>query len=114
MVRRTVWLVFSLFPVWAFVAILAHRDEPALAIWDSLLAAGVPGGIVEYLRSNWWTLFVLAVALHYCFFCVHPLFNRMLQGWKLKSAWAVSNFLFYPLLPPIYAWFGVPAHEAQT
>jgi hypothetical protein len=101
MLRKMLWLVFSLFPVLSFAAIFAARDLPDLPVWRSLLLMGVPAAVVEGVRSHWWITFVGLVAAHYCFFIVHPLFSR--RGWKLKGAWAVSNLLFYPMAPPIYA-----------
>jgi hypothetical protein len=103
MLRKLLWLVFSLFPALSFAAIFAARDLPDLPVWGLLLSVGVPVAVVEGVRSHWWITFVGLVAAHYCFFIVHPLFNRVVAGWKLKGAWAASNLLFYPIVPPIYA-----------
>jgi hypothetical protein len=71
MLRKSLWLVFSLFPIFSIAAVFVARDLPVSRL---LLSAGMP-----------------------------ILFNHMVRGWKLKCAWAGSNLLFYPLVPPIYA-----------
>jgi hypothetical protein len=58
--------------VWSAAAILAAHDFP---VWRSLLAAGVPAGIVEGIRAYWWTMYVGLVLAHYFFIIMHPLFN---------------------------------------
>jgi hypothetical protein len=103
MLRRTLWLVFSLFPILSFAAIFAARDPADLPVWKALLSAGVPVAIVEGIRSHWWSTFVGLVAVHYGFFIVHPFFNKTVSGWKRTCGWAMSNLLFYPIAPPIYA-----------
>lgn len=101
--RRAFWLAFSLFPLGSFAAIGAAHDVP---VWRSLLAAGVPGGVVEGIRAYWWTAYVGLVVAHYFFMIAHPMFNRTLESWRVKGGWAAVNLMFYPLSPPLYAWFG--------
>jgi len=106
MLRRTLWLVFSLFPVLSFAAFVVaarHTSPPDWPIWGALLSAGVPAAIVEGVRGNWYFGFLGLVAAHYAFFVLHPFFNGAVSGWIRKPAWAVSTLLFYPLVPPIYA-----------
>jgi hypothetical protein len=108
LLRRALWLAFSLFPVWSGAAILAAHDIP---VWKSLLAAGVPPGIVEGIRVYWWPMYGGLVVAHYFFIIAHPMFNRTLQSWKVKGGWAAVNLMFYPLSPPLYAWFGTREPE---
>jgi len=85
LLRRALWLAFSLFPVWSYAAIFAGR------------------GVV---RSYWWILYAGLVVAHYFFVIVHPLFNRNLESWKVRGGWAAMNLMFYPLGALLYAWFG--------
>jgi hypothetical protein len=108
--RKTLWFVFSLFPIWSFasfyVVFFIGRSDPAQwPIWGALLSAGVPFAIVEGVQSQLWWVYVGLVVAHYAFFILHPFFNGVVSGWKRKLAWAVSNLWFYPFLPPIYALF---------
>lgn len=108
MLRRTLWLAFSLFPILSFAgfyaAHLAGRGDPShWPVWGALLSAGVPLAIVEAVQSQLWLVYVGLVAAHYGFFVLHPFFNGAVSGWKRKLAWAGSNLWFYPLVPPIYA-----------
>jgi hypothetical protein len=113
MLRRTLWFVFSLFPVLSFALIFAARDPADLPVWQALLSAGVPVAIVEDIKSHWWVTFVGLVAVHYILFIVHPFFNRVVNGWRRKCAWAVSNLLFYPIAQPIYALLCIGDSRAQ-
>ena len=107
MLRKSLWLVFRCFRCCRsapFSPPVIYRTRSTdLPVWGLLLSVGVPVAVVEGVRSHWWITFVGLVAAHYCFFIVHPLFNRLVTGWKLKGAWAASNLLFYPVGPPIYA-----------
>jgi hypothetical protein len=51
-------------------------------------------------------MFVALVAAHYVFFTLHPFFNRSLT-WKVKGGWAAFKLMLYPIVAPLYAWFGI-------
>jgi hypothetical protein len=51
-------------------------------------------------------MFVGLVVAHYVFFTLHPFFNRSLTS-KMKGGWAAFNLVLYPIVPPLYAWFGI-------
>ena len=107
MLRKTLWLVFSVLPVLAYAGFYVMRDHPVWLLWGWLRTIGIPALIVEGLRDNWYFGFIGLVALHYAFFCIHPFVNRSVNGWKRKCAWAGFNLVFYPGAPPVYALCGV-------
>ena len=84
MLRKALWLVFSLFPIPALVAILTPRD---------------PAHLIE---AHWWIAFVVLMVGHYCFFIVHPFFNSAVSDMKRKAGWAAFTLMLYPLIPPMY------------
>ena len=106
MLRRMLWIAFSLFPIVSFVAVIAaSRTPPAdWPVWGALLAVGVPVAIVEGMKAEWWFGFVLVWVAHYGFFVLHPFFNGAVSDMKRKAAWSALTLMFYPFVPPIYAW----------
>jgi hypothetical protein len=98
MLRKLFWLTLALFPLLAALAIYELHD---VAVWKSLLAAGMPVAIVDGLRDEAWWIILGLVAAHYAFFTLLPLFDPTL-GWMKKGLWVVANFLLYPITPPLY------------
>ena len=86
MLRRMLWFAFSLFPIVSFVR--RRRSESYTPSHES--------GMVVRLRAVW--------AAHYGFFVLHPFFNRAVSDMKRKAAWSALTLMFYPFVPPIYAW----------
>lgn len=95
MLRRSFSLIFAL------LAALAIYELHDVAVWRSLLSAGVPVAIVDGLRNEWWWIFVGLVVAHYAFFTLLPFFNPTL-GWLKKCVWAGANLMLYPFIPALY------------
>ena len=97
MLRRVFWFAAALFP---------GMFLPLFGIWEpASWFAHAPLKVARWLLAYWWLPVLMLLALHWLCFSLAPLFNKKIAVvWK-KTAWAVGNFLLWPLAPPLYLWF---------